>query len=87
MAPFRDIDNLTSKPNSNSKEIEIMALNWFKSVAGDLQTKFNQLNNATFKNAAMATCALVASADGSIDPSEKKKVAQLIQKNCESWEE
>ena len=58
-----------------------MALNWFKSVAGDLQTKFAQLNNAAFKNAAMATCALVAAADGTIAPEEKKKVAALIQKN------
>jgi len=58
-----------------------MAFDWFNNLANDLTTKFKQLNNSTFKKGAMATCALVAAADGKIDPSEKTKVAQLIAKN------
>jgi tellurite resistance protein TerB len=58
-----------------------MSMSWLQNFADQAKTKLAQFNNATFKNAAMATCALVAAADGSIDPEEKKKVAALIQKN------
>ena len=38
---------------------------------GQLKTKTSQFQNKEFKNASMAMCALIAAADGSIDPSEQ----------------
>ncbi|TRV75187.1 TerB family tellurite resistance protein [Streptomyces sp. 130] len=46
-----------------------------------LMAKKNDLKSGAFRDAAMAMCALVAAADGSIDPSERQKVAQLIMSN------
>lgn len=37
--------------------------------------------NSNFKEAVVSICALVAAADGTIDPSERTKVAQAIQRN------
>lgn len=46
-----------------------------------LQTNVAKFKNADFANATMAMCALIASADGSIDPSERSKTAALITSN------
>jgi tellurite resistance protein TerB len=46
-----------------------------------LKHKARQFNNATFKNSLMAVCALIAAADGTIEPEEKTKVAKLIGSN------
>ncbi|MEU6619749.1 TerB family tellurite resistance protein [Streptomyces litmocidini] len=46
-----------------------------------LMAKKNDLKSGAFRDAGMAMCALVAAADGSIDPSERQKVAQLIMSN------
>jgi len=46
-----------------------------------LKTKTSQFKNKDFANAAMAVCALIAAADGSIDPEERRKVAGLITAN------
>ncbi|MFJ7064029.1 tellurite resistance TerB family protein [Streptomyces sp. NPDC101115] len=46
-----------------------------------LMAKKNDLKSGAFRDASMAMCALVAAADGSIDPSERQKVAQLIMSN------
>jgi tellurite resistance protein TerB len=43
-----------------------------------LNTKELQFKNKDFADASMAMCALIATADGSIDPSERSKVAGLI---------
>lgn len=48
---------------------------------GQLKTKTSQFQNKEFKNASMAMCALIAAADGSIDPSERQKTAALIMSN------
>lgn len=56
-------------------------LQWLKDFTAQAQTKLAQFNNATFRDAVMATCALVASADGTVDSQERSKVAALIQKN------
>lgn len=56
-------------------------MQWLKDFTAQAKTKLSQYNNATFKNATMAVCALVAAADGSIAPEEKSKVAGLISKN------
>ncbi len=42
---------------------------------GQLQVKTAQFKNKEFANGAMAMCALIAAADGSIDPSERQKTA------------
>ncbi|MEV7324059.1 TerB family tellurite resistance protein [Streptomyces sp. NPDC093970] len=56
-----------------------------KDSATQMQTqlvaKKNDLKSGAFRDASMAMCALVAAADGSIDPSERQRVAQLIATN------
>ncbi|WP_411143359.1 tellurite resistance TerB family protein [Streptomyces sp. x-80] len=46
-----------------------------------LVAKKNDLKSGAFRDASMAMCALVAAADGSIDPAERRRVAQLIGTN------
>ncbi|MDX3784083.1 tellurite resistance TerB family protein [Streptomyces europaeiscabiei] len=46
-----------------------------------LNAKKNDLKSGAFRDASMAMCALVAAADGTIDPAERRKVAQLIATN------
>ncbi len=46
-----------------------------------LKTKSAQFKNKDFANASMAMCALIAAADGSIDSTERSKVAGLIGSN------
>ncbi|MFE1753796.1 tellurite resistance TerB family protein [Streptomyces anandii] len=56
-----------------------------KESATQMQTqlvaKKNDLKSGAFRDASMAMCALVAAADGSVDPSERQRVAQLIATN------
>ena len=56
-----------------------------KESASTMQTqlvaKKNDLKSGAFRDASMAMCALVAAADGTIDPSERQRVAQLISTN------
>ncbi|MYV52748.1 TerB family tellurite resistance protein [Streptomyces sp. SID3212] len=57
----------------------------FKESAATMQTqltaKKNDLKSGAFRDASMAMCALVAAADGSVDPSERRRVASLIASN------
>ncbi|MEV5952393.1 TerB family tellurite resistance protein [Streptomyces sp. NPDC051987] len=46
-----------------------------------LVSKKNDLKSGAFRDASMAMCALVAAADGTIDPAERQRVAQLIATN------
>jgi tellurite resistance protein TerB len=46
-----------------------------------LEAKKNDLKSGAFRDASMAMCALVSAADGSIDPAERQRVAQLIATN------
>ncbi|MFF7853474.1 TerB family tellurite resistance protein [Streptomyces sp. NPDC007904] len=46
-----------------------------------LMAKKNDLTSGAFRDASMAMCALVAAADGTIDPAERRRVAQLISTN------
>ena len=46
-----------------------------------LQTNVAKFKSADFANASMAMCALIASADGTIDASERQKTASLITSN------
>ena len=56
-----------------------------KESASTMQTqlvaKKNDLKSGAFRDASMAMCALVAAADGTIDPAERQRVAQLIATN------
>ncbi|MFF9277885.1 tellurite resistance TerB family protein [Streptomyces griseosporeus] len=56
-----------------------------KESASQMQTqlvaKKNDLKSGAFRDASMAMCALVAAADGTVDPSERQRVAQLIATN------
>lgn len=56
-------------------------MGWFTDFVDSAKKKISQFNNSTFRDGTMAVCALVAAADGSIDKSEKSKVAKLIQNN------
>ena len=57
----------------------------FKESASQMQTQLtarkNDLKSGAFRDASMAMCALVAAADGAVDPSERQRVAQLIAGN------
>ncbi len=46
-----------------------------------LKTQASKFKNKDFANASMAMCALLAAADGKIDPDERRKVAALIGNN------
>jgi tellurite resistance protein TerB len=50
-------------------------------MQSQLLAKKNDLKSGSFRDASMAMCALVAAADGSIDPEERRKVAALITTN------
>jgi tellurite resistance protein TerB len=53
-------------------------MQWFRDFQAQAQKKIAQFMNATFRDASMATCALIAAADGSVDKSERAKVVSLI---------
>ncbi|MER6530457.1 TerB family tellurite resistance protein [Streptomyces sp. NPDC001508] len=50
-------------------------------MQNQLVAKKNDLKSGAFRDASMAMCALVAAADGEIDPAERQRVAQLIFSN------
>lgn len=52
-----------------------------KSVSDQLLTKKDQFRNKEFAEASMATCALIAAADGSVDAAERQRTAALIASN------
>ncbi|MEV1047088.1 TerB family tellurite resistance protein [Streptomyces sp. NPDC049916] len=51
------------------------------SMQTQLEAKKNELKSGSFRDASMAMCALVAAADGSVDPAERQRVAGLIMSN------
>lgn len=57
----------------------------FKDSAALMQKQLNErkkdLKSGGFRDASMSMCALVAAADGSIDPAERQRVASLIATN------
>jgi tellurite resistance protein TerB len=52
-----------------------------QTMQSQLVAKKNDLKSGAFRDASMAMCALVAAADGTIDPVERRKVAGLISSN------
>ncbi|MDT0307975.1 TerB family tellurite resistance protein [Streptomyces sp. DSM 44917] len=51
------------------------------SMQAQLNARKNDLKSGAFRDASMAICALVAAADGTVDASERRRVAQLIATN------
>ena len=47
-------------------------------MSANLQGQLSKYKNSNFADASMATCALIAAADGSIDPEERRKTAKFI---------
>lgn len=47
-------------------------------MSDGLKTKVSKFKSADFADASMAMCALIAAADGSIDPEERSKTAKFI---------
>lgn len=47
-------------------------------MSANLQGQLSKYRNSNFADASMATCALIAAADGSIDPEERRKTAKFI---------
>jgi tellurite resistance protein TerB len=52
-----------------------------QTMQSQLNAKKNDLKSGAFRDASMAMCALVAAADGSVDPEERRRVATLIGTN------
>ncbi|GAA4239916.1 tellurite resistance TerB family protein [Actinomadura meridiana] len=52
-----------------------------QSMQTQLLSKKNDLKSGAFRDASMAMCALVAAADGSVDPAERQRTASLIAGN------
>ena len=52
-----------------------------KEMNTQLSTKAGQFKNKEFANGSMAMCALIAAADGSVDPAEQAKTSALIRSN------
>lgn len=52
-----------------------------QNMQGQLMAKKNELKSGAFRDASMAMCALVAAADGEVDPAERQRVAGLIANN------
>jgi tellurite resistance protein TerB len=50
-------------------------------MQNQLIAKKNDLKSGAFRDSSMAMCALVAAADGTVDPAERQRVAQLIATN------
>lgn len=52
-----------------------------QNMQSQLIARKNELKSGAFRDASMAMCALVAAADGTIDPAERQRVAALITTN------
>ena len=54
---------------------------WASTTSSNLQTQVGKFKNKDFSDACMAMSALIAAADGSVDPAERSKTAALIVNN------
>lgn len=52
-----------------------------QTMQSQLLAKKNDLKSGAFRDASMAMCALVAAADGNVDPAERQRTASLISTN------
>ncbi|MBC6478232.1 MAG: tellurite resistance TerB family protein [Hormoscilla sp. GUM202] len=58
-------------------------MNWLNTQKKNLQEAVGRFKNKEFLEAVVAGCALVAAADGHIDPSEKQKMTGFIERSPE----
>ncbi|MFD7957051.1 tellurite resistance TerB family protein [Streptomyces sp. WAC8370] len=66
------------RPGSPSGGSKAQLIGMFKS---QLASAKNELKSGAYRDASMALCALVAAADGRVDPSERRRVEELIVSN------
>ncbi|MEU0593469.1 tellurite resistance TerB family protein [Streptomyces ardesiacus] len=66
------------RPGSSSGGSKPQLIGMFKS---QLASAKNELKSGAYRDASMALCALVAAADGRVDPSERRRVEELIVSN------
>lgn len=66
------------RPGSSSGGSKAQLIGMFKS---QLASAKNELKSGAYRDASMALCALVAAADGRVDPSERRRVEELIVSN------
>ncbi|MCI0386776.1 tellurite resistance TerB family protein [Streptomyces sp. CNQ085] len=52
-----------------------------RTMQARLEERRNELRGGAFRDASMAMCALVAAADGTVDPAERRRAAYLIAHN------
>jgi tellurite resistance protein TerB len=64
-----------------------MPMNWLREnvtkARANLSAEVSKFQNRAFMEAVVSGCALVAAADGSIDASEKQKMAQFLERSDE----
>jgi len=64
-----------------------MPMNWLREnvtkARANLAAEVSRFQNRSFMEAVVSGCALVAAADGSIDASEKQKMAQFLERSDE----
>jgi len=64
-----------------------MPMNWLREnvtkARANLAAEVSKFQNKAFMEAVVSGCALVAAADGSIDASEKQKMAQFLERSDE----
>ncbi|QIB48897.1 tellurite resistance TerB family protein [Streptomyces aureoverticillatus] len=67
-----------SRPGSGSKGSKAQLVSMLKTQLTSLKT---ELKSGSYRDASMAMCALVAAADGTVDPAERQHVESLILQN------
>lgn len=66
------------RPGSSSGGSKAQLIGMFKS---QLASAKNELKSGAYRDASMAMCALVAAADGRVEPAERQRVEELIVSN------
>ncbi|MFD5448227.1 tellurite resistance TerB family protein [Streptomyces sp. NPDC003470] len=68
----------SGRPGSSSGGSKAQLIGLFKSQLASVKT---ELKSGAYRDASMAMCALVAAADGRVDPAERQRVEELIVSN------
>ncbi len=68
----------TGRPGSSSGGSKAQLIGMFKTQLASVKT---ELKSGAYRDASMAMCALVAAADGQVEPAERQRVEELIVSN------
>ncbi|MFH9574479.1 tellurite resistance TerB family protein [Streptomyces sp. NPDC017230] len=68
----------SSQPGSSSGGSKAQLIGMFKTQLASVKT---ELKSGAYRDASMAMCALVAAADGQVEPAERQRVEELIVSN------